>query len=175
MAQTHVAATEINYPVASNILSNLTSNATRTVGFAGLVVGVLDATAGVIVYTGILRRFSVLQVLQWIASGAFGPSAFAGGLSAAAWGVLFHFIIAYVCALVFFLAYPRVPQLRGGPIAAGFVYGAAVWAVMNLVVLPLSNVPPAPFEWHVAAMAVTWHMALVGVPIAVLTNAYYEA
>jgi hypothetical protein len=55
-----------------------------------------------------------IQVLQYIASGALGKSAFEGGLVTAALGAMFHFIIAWAAAAVFVLASRRSPPDQSG-------------------------------------------------------------
>lgn len=79
------------------------------IGLAGLAVGVLDATDGV-VYFGVTQGLNPIQVLQFIASGALGPAAFTGGLLTAAAGAGFHFAIAYASAAVYAVAYARVRE-----------------------------------------------------------------
>jgi hypothetical protein len=53
-----------------------------------------------------------IQVLQYIASGALGQSAFQGGLAIAAVGAAFHFSIAWVAAAVFVLSSLRLEILK---------------------------------------------------------------
>ena len=50
---------------------------------------------------GLTQGLNPIQVLQYIASGAMGQSAFQGGLATAALGAAFHFSIAWVAAGVF--------------------------------------------------------------------------
>ncbi len=51
------------------------SSALRVVAFAAGVAGVLDAVFAVIAYVFVLRTFSIVGVLQYIASGLFGQAA----------------------------------------------------------------------------------------------------
>jgi hypothetical protein len=69
--------------------------------WGGLVAGILDAVDGVIVFG--TQGLNPIQVLQYIASGALGKSAFQGGLATAALGAVFHFAIAWMAAAVFVL------------------------------------------------------------------------
>jgi uncharacterized membrane protein YagU involved in acid resistance len=82
-------------------------------------------------------------VLQYIASGLLGAQSFRGGLATAGLGVLVHFSIALVVAAIYLLTSRRIPALRTQWLVLGLLYGAAVWAVMNLAVLPLTAVAPA--------------------------------
>jgi len=58
-------------------------------------------------------------------------------------------------------------------IASGLIFGLGVWLVMNLMVLPNSNIPKAPFDTRLAAIGIIWHMILVGLPIALITAKHY--
>ena len=56
----------------------------QAIFWGGLVAGILDAVDGVIAFG--TQGLNPIQVLQYIASGALGQSAFQGGLAtAAAW------------------------------------------------------------------------------------------
>ena len=76
----------------------------------GLIAGVLDAIDGVIAYGA--QGLNPIQVLQYIASGALGKSAFQGGLATAALGAAFHFGIAWVAAAVIRVGKPAVRDLE---------------------------------------------------------------
>lgn len=150
------------------------TNASKTILWSGLVAGTLDAAAGVIVYF-IFFGFNPLQVLQSIAEGIFGPSAFTGGFLTVIVGLVAHYIIAFVVAGIYFVAFPKIKVLKAAPVLSGLLYGAAIWAVMNLIVVPLSNIPPAPFNAIVATIAIVWHMVLVGLPISLITYNFYKS
>ena len=72
--------------------------------------------------------------------------AFDGGAGTAALGLLLHYVIALVWTVLFFLAARRFGALTRHPIPVGLSYGVVVWAVMNLIVLPLSNARRGPFN-----------------------------
>ena len=147
----------------------------KSIGAAGLTAGVLDAAAGVVVFDFALHRMTIVQVLQWIASGALGPKAFDGGLTTAFIGNLLHFVIAYGWTVGYYAVYRSIGLLGRKPILSGLLYGALIWAAMNLIVLPyFSRVPPAPFEAGVAAVGLAWHMALVGLPIALFAKSHFD-
>jgi uncharacterized membrane protein YagU involved in acid resistance len=112
------------------------------------------------------QGLSPIQVLQYIASGALGKSAFQGGLATAALGAGFHFIIAWVAAAVFVLASRRLEILKTHAVLAGLIYGAAVYFFMNYIVLPLSAVAPATFQLGLFLNGVIGHAVFVGLPIA---------
>ncbi len=148
------------------------SSALGTLLWSGFAAGNLDAVAGVIAYY-IYFELNPFQVLQFIASGIYGPSAIDGGTFMVVAGLLLHFLIAYVAAIIYFYAYPKISLLSKYKVPAGLVFGLGVWMVMNLLVLPNSNIPKIPFYTGFATWAIIWHMALVGLPIAILTGRYY--
>ncbi|MGI9544696.1 MAG: hypothetical protein ACR2MX_15650 [Cyclobacteriaceae bacterium] len=148
------------------------SNAAKTILWSGFVAGNLDAFAGVIVYY-VYFGFNPLQVLQFIASGIYGPAAINGGVAMVIAGLLLHFLIAYVAAGIYFYAYPKINLLQKYKVASGLIFGLGVWLVMNLLVLPNSNIPKAPFDAGLAAIGIIWHMILVGLPIAWITAKHY--
>lgn len=135
---------------------------------AGLVAGTLD-----ILYA--MGFWAVLNVppqriLQSVSAGLLGRDAFAGGASTAALGLGLHYAIALVMAAVYAAASVRVPRLRRHPWSNGTVYGLLLFAAMNLVVLPLSALPPGPKMPVWIACSVIAHVVLVGWPIALLVR-----
>jgi len=80
-------------------------------------------------------------------------------------GLLLHFAIMAVMVAFFVVAANRLPFLKARWLLAGIAYGIGLWAVMNLVVLPLR------FGWHPftplgLAEQFFSHIVLVGIPIA---------
>jgi hypothetical protein len=153
--------------IASHTLWN--NPVLRAIALGGVVSGVLDATDGVIAFG--IQGFNPIQVLQYIASGAFGESSFNGGLLTAAAGAGFHFFIAFVAAGVFAIAATKIHVLRTQWLIAGLAYGVWVWAFMNLGVLPLSAVKPSPFSLPMFLNGIIGHALFVGVPIAYFSRA----
>lgn len=145
------------------------SNLLRTGIPAGLLAGTLDGIAGLGLYYSATGK-NPLGVFPYIASGVFGPTAFEGGWQMTAWGLFFHYLIAMIFALFFVWAFGRTRWLRQNWIAVGIFYGAFVWIVMNLGVLPLSNVSRAPFNLGRAALNMGILMISVGLPVSWLTS-----
>ena len=140
------------------------SPAFQTIVLGGTVAGVLDAIDGVVAY-GFLG-LNPIQVLQYIASGAFGSAAFEGGLAMAGAGALFHFFIAFVVAAVYHLGTRSVPQITRYIAVSGLLFGASVFLVMNYLVLPYSAVAPSAFSWPLFLNGIIGHALFVGLPIA---------
>jgi hypothetical protein len=158
-----------------NTISNNTkfNTAFKTILWSGFLSGLLDALAGIIVYY-LWLDYNPLQVVEYIASGIYGSSAYEGGVLVLLVGLFFHFVVAYVVATLYFFAYPKIKLLRDYKIASGIIYGLGVWLVMNLIVIPFTNVPSEPFDAVLSILGMIWHMMLVGLPIAIITSKYYD-
>lgn len=140
----------------------------------GLLAGTLDILAAVIRYT-IRTGNSPVRLLEFIASAVFGrEEAFSGNTMMGVWGLTFHYLIAFTWTVIFFLAYPRTRLLRGNKFITAIAYGAVIWLIMNLIVLPLSRIPAAPFDLKQVIIGALILMAFVGLPISIMANRYYS-
>ena len=144
-----------------------------TILVTGLLVGTLDAGAAVIQFIIPTMRNPV-RIFEYIASGVFGMKAFSGGAVMAVMGLSFHYFIATAWTSLFFTVYPRIPWLAKNKVAGGLLYGVFIWLMMNLVILPLSNVPQFPIRVTGAAIGVLILMLVVGLPISLRANKYYS-
>jgi hypothetical protein len=151
-----------------------TGSALRALALGGAAVGVLDAADGV-AYFGLTAGKDPIQVLQYIASGALGPSAASHGLAAAGFGALIHFGLAYAFTAAFILAWTRVQPLRRAWAAVGLAWGAAVWAFMNLLVLPLTRVQHSPITLGAAIHGIVGHALFVGLAAAIVARRFVGA
>ena len=138
----------------------------------GLTAGLLDITAACTQYY-IKTGKGPGGVLRYVASGVFGKKAFAGGTTMAAWGLLFHFIIAFGLTIFFFWLYPKINWLGKNKIITGLLYGVFAWLVTNLIIVPLSNVSPVTFVLSKAVIAALILMACIGLPISLMANKHY--
>jgi hypothetical protein len=136
----------------------------RAILYATLVVGLLDATDGV-VFLG-LHGQNPIQVLQYIASSLLGARSFSGGLATAGLGLVVHFAVSLVVVAIYILASRRIAVLRTQWVVMGLLFGAAVWAVMNLVLLPLTAVAHSPITTAALVNGVIGHALFVGLPSA---------
>lgn len=139
-----------------------------------LVAGTLDITAA-ITYYPLTANVSAIRILQGIASGVLGPRAFQGGYRTAALGLALHYLIAFIWTAVFFVALRLFKAFLRNLIATGVAYGVLVWAVMNLVVLPLSNVRHAPFNPSAALVAAAFLICCIGLPLAGIIGRHERA
>ncbi|HEY3663091.1 MAG TPA: hypothetical protein VGL24_08055 [Chthoniobacterales bacterium] len=130
----------------------------------GMIAGALDITYAV--GFSALRGVAPMRVLQSVASGWLGAPAFRGGASTAALGLALHFCIALLWAVIFYQASKALPFLTRYPVIAGLLFGILIYAVMNLVVLPLSSFPrKVSFPLLVLATGILVHMFGIGLPI----------
>lgn len=139
----------------------------KAILWTGLLAGTLDITSAMIHVT--VLGSTLTRLFQYIASGLIGrDAAFSGGMATAALGLLLHYVIAFTFTVFYFLLYPRVSLLRRNAVISGIGYGLFVWAVMNLIVLPLSRIPPIPFDPAKAALAAAILIVCIGLPIALM-------
>ncbi|SHM82260.1 hypothetical protein [Mucilaginibacter sp. OK098] len=144
----------------------------KTILWSGLVAGILDGIAAIIVLHT-WYKLTPPQVMQWIASGAYGAAAFTGGTSTVIAGIFFHFVVAYVLAVIYFFAFPKIKFLSARPVLSGLLFGLGIFLVMNLLVIPASNIQKSSFDPGLAAVSIIWHMVLVGLPISLITKKHY--
>jgi hypothetical protein len=144
------------------------ADAARTIATAGIVCGVLDIAYVFVVFGW--RDGRAARILQGIAVSLLGPAATTGGTATAVFGLAVHFGVALSAAALFYLLSRRARVFLTQPWIAGALYGVAFYVLMNLVVLRLTRLPPAPFPpsgwgWVLAA-----HVLCVGWPIAWVTR-----
>ena len=149
-------------------------NPLKTILLTGLVAGTLDILAA-FANAYLSNAVSPIRVLQFIASGLLGKNAFEGGLTTAGLGLLLHFIIAFSWTILFFFLYPKIKQILTNPIITGLVYGLIIWLIMNLAVLPMSNINKQPFSlnWQ-TFIGIGILMLFVVLPISIMVNRYYS-
>lgn len=139
-----------------------------TILMATAVAGVLDITEAC-VYWAVTKGVAAERIFQSVAAGLLGKAAFKGGAQTAAMGLTLHFAIMAVMVTVYALASLRLPILNKRPVLMGVGYGLATYAVMNYVVLPLSNVNHGgSFKLPVFINGVFAHVVMVGLPIALI-------
>ena len=137
----------------------------RWIVTGGLIAGACDITYAV-VFSG-FRGVPPMRLLQSVASGLLGASAFDGGWPTAVLGLGLHFLIALTFAVAFYGASRAFPGLVRHAVACGIGYGFFIYWLMNLAVLPLSAFPrKVTFVPIVVATGLIVHMFLIGLPIA---------
>jgi hypothetical protein len=140
----------------------------------GLMVGTLDGTAAIIDFLLSYHGNPIIG-FQFIASGVFGVKAFSGGLSMALLGILFHYVFALSWTVLFFVLYPKLELLSKNWFVSGLLYAIVVWVVMNLVIRPMSHVPPIPLTAFKVIKSAAILMLVVGSPISFVAKKFYTA
>lgn len=146
------------------------SNSIKTIFAAGLTAAALDITGAIVVYAVILDVTTAQKVLQSVAAGALGKSAFTGGWATALAGLGFHTLIALIFAAFFYIIYPYWKKIFTNKWVAGFVYGCCVWAVMNLIVLRVTSGKPFVFNLKFFLYGIGLIIFMVGIPISLITE-----
>jgi hypothetical protein len=141
----------------------------RDFWIAALVGGLIAATLDIL-YAFAWQAMSnrgPAWVLQSIASGWLGRSAFKGGWTAALLGLASHYGISIAAAALYGVAVRGSGWIRKRWIAGGIAFGALVYLFMNFVVIPLSAAPFGP-SWAPRAFIQGFisHALVFGLPIA---------
>ena len=141
----------------------------------GLIAGTLDISYACI-FSYIRRGTRPNVVLQSVASGALGRSAYEGGAKTAALGLAFHFLIALIAAAVYYFASRGLRFMITQAVICGILYGVLVYLFMNCVVLRLSAIHsttwPWSYPWPALIGGLLIHMFGIGLPIALITRRY---
>jgi uncharacterized membrane protein YagU involved in acid resistance len=149
-------------------------SATKTILLSGFTAGTLDILAAFFVYSFMMKVVTPLQILQRIATGVFAKTIIGSETVMALTGLLFHYIIAFSFAIGYFFVFPHVKILHRNAVTSGLLYGVFVWAVMNLIIVPLSNASHASFALNSFLKAIIILMLCIGLPIAMITSKYYK-
>ena len=138
------------------------------IALSGSLAGVLDLSATATVMTA--QGVPVQRLLQFIASGALGTSAFNGGKRTAGIGLFFHFLIAVVAAAIYYGMSRELSVGLARPLLFGTLYGIAVHLVMSQIVIPRSRTPKREFSVKAFLTQLVIHVVCVGLPIALMQS-----
>ena len=139
----------------------------KAVLVGGGIAGTIDISYAIIAN---LAKVSPARVLQSVASGLLGSDAFDGGVATAALGLLLHFTMTCIMALIFIRAARNVAIVRNNLLLAGPAYGAAIYFVMRWIVVPLSRFP---YDLrHVRPLELAVHIFGVGLVIALAARRF---
>jgi hypothetical protein len=149
----------------------------KTILIAGLVAGTLDIV-GACTHAYLSKGTQPEIVLKYIAGGVFTTKeSMAGGSGMAAWGLLFHFIIAFSLAAFFVLIYTKWKALHIlsmlEMVVVGQAYAVFAWIVTTqLIIRFISTLKyQLPF-FDRAVVAIVILMFLLGIPIALITHKF---
>jgi hypothetical protein len=116
------------------------------------------------------------QLFQNIASAAIGPRAFELGWKSTALGVAFHCLIAFTVTAAYYLLSRWLNFIPRYPWLCGPLFGVGVHAVMQLLVLPHTELTRGPrvHFWSDLFDELFTHAFLVGLPIALILRRYSD-
>jgi hypothetical protein len=152
----------------STLTFPLTKKSPAVILWSWLLVGTLDLTAAMI--QTLLAGGSIQRLFQFIASGAFGKEVFTEDWNFAVYGIIFHYIIAFIWTILFFVLYSAFNLSRFNKFIVGICYGILVWFVMNRVVLPLSNITLRPFDVIKSLIAASILIVAIGIPLSLIAS-----
>jgi uncharacterized membrane protein YagU involved in acid resistance len=136
----------------------------------GLLTGTLDGLSAIIYKW----KVPAASIFKFIASGVYGhAAAFAGGTKMILMGVLFHYLIAFLFTIFFFLLHPMFYSWFRNKLITAIFYGIVIWAIMNIAVVPLSNIPPRPFNLVSSLINCGILMITLGLPISIIATGFY--
>ncbi len=138
----------------------------KPIAFGTAVAGTLDIVFAMILTIAFGNEIG--KMLRFVGSGPF-PQAVDMGATGSLLGLLTHFALMAIMTVVYVLLARRTPAIVQHPIQWGIIYGLATYVVMNWLVVPLrfdAPLPPKPLSIATQLFA---HVALVGIPIALIT------
>jgi hypothetical protein len=137
-----------------------------------LVAGTLDALGAITSFL-IKGGKNPEVIFKYIASGVAGRKAMTGGMDMVLLGIVFHYLIAFCFTLFFFWLYPHIKFFAQQPLLTGVIYGLFVWAMMNLIVLPLTKIKQPAFDLSKAAVSAGILILCIGIPVSLMANKHY--
>lgn len=161
---------------------NSTGKFIGAVLLTGLVAGILDLTIGVLGYYIMVNGHlpeNILtymrNVLRYISSAAFGKEEGNTSTMELA-GFLFHFFIAISFTWFYFLIYPSIRLFHRSTLASTIIYGLFVWAIMNMLVVPLSALHTSfiPQDMKKAVFQAIVLMICIALPVTIGAKKYYR-
>ena len=143
---------------------------------AGATVAVLDALFAMAFNAVVTGTLVPGRVWQGVARNVLGPAAMDGGATTVLLGLAIHVCVAYGWTTLYALllrgsaGLRRVVASPARAVAVGAAWGALVWLVMRLVVIPLGRVGWTPIVWRTFLPMLVGHMIVVGQPIALIVR-----
>jgi len=105
----------------------------------GFIAGTIDIGAA-----ALINAVSIEVILKAIASGVLGKASFERGIQAETLGLFLQWGMSILIAAIYVITARRIGVLRRRWVAAGLIYGVAIFFVMNYVVVPLSAIGRIP-------------------------------
>ncbi len=154
---------------SSGVAVRTTGTLVRSIALAGLLIGALSSLDQIVYFTAVENRNPAF-IFQYIASALLGQAAFTGGFATTLLGFLLHFGISFVVAAVFILASTKLAFLRRAAILFGLFYAVAVFAVMNILIVPLTLVPKLTVTLPLAVNTLIGTTLYIGLPCGLIVS-----
>jgi hypothetical protein len=135
----------------------------------GLLTGTLDGI-GALAWN---YKTNAAIIFDFIASGYFGKAAYAGGNTMVLWGLFFHYLIAYIFTVIFYLSYPLFKSIFNNKYLIAVEIGLITWFAMNMIVIPLSKIGHKPFQFANIIIGILILIICIGMPIALIADRQY--
>jgi uncharacterized membrane protein YagU involved in acid resistance len=131
----------------------------------------MDALAAIIYY--LLKGGTHPEnIFKYISSSVFGAKARTGRIEMILAGIAIHFLIALAWTVFFYLLFRSFNWIRDHAIISGIIYGIIVWALMNLLFVPLTRIGQKPFDLNNSIIQALILIFCVGLPISLLTKKF---
>jgi hypothetical protein len=144
----------------------------KTILVGTLISGTLDILFAMILTVAFGRQ--IPGMLRFVASGPF-PAALDWGAGGAILGLVVHFSLMAIMAIVFVLIVRMRPVLLETPWRTALAYGVITYFVMNWFVVPLRFQAPVPPKTMSIVTQGFAHIVLVGVVFAFVARRYLPA
>ena len=159
-------------------MSNQNSTSTKAILKAWLIAGTLDISCALLYYY-IKSGNNPLDVLVTVSRFALGKEILTSevlGNKPLMWalGLIVHYTIAFAWTILFFWSWPRVSFLQKDKIITGLAYGAFIWIVMNLAVIPMRAMRWPPYILQNILIGGVILMLAVGLPVSIIIGNYYS-
>jgi hypothetical protein len=121
----------------------------KTILFSGFIAGTLDGIAAIILFAHPANLHNISSIFRYIASGLFGHPAYSSGFIYPIYGLILHYLIAFIWSAVYLLILYRV--FRSGYVWAKTIFLASlVWVIMNGFVMPICGLNSVGYDgWSV--------------------------
>lgn len=141
----------------------------------GILAGTLDLLVAMAWWAP--RGVAPIQILQEIAAWVVGrPAARDGGWSAALFGLVLQCYLMTAMVAGCFALSRRWPALLRRPLAFGAGYGALVYGLQHVLVIPLLSAAPPPAlhpDWMLVCLLA--YVLLLGIPGALFARLWHGA
>lgn len=137
------------------------------------IAGTLDIIAAC-VQAYLTSNIGPSVILQYIASGLVGKSAFTGGFGIQFLGLFIHYFIAFTCVSIYYFLYPKLKLKKINWIINAAMIAVVAWSVTTLIVVPLSKIPFKTLHFSKSLIAISILFFSIGLPISFFAKRFYQ-